>query len=358
MKKLSALFVLVCAFAMAGCGTSVESEPAANVENNAAAEETQASAGDSDGKILVYLSGPEAMLTTLEEKFEAERGDVADFQIMSCGEVRSKVWTEKEAGKIQADVVFGSDPLIFNKLDEEGLLCDLSAIENVAAIGEEFSTGEHHYLFVNERYIAILYNKEAITQADAPKGFDALLDEQYAGKVIMADATQSSTALGIASSLYQLKEKSYFEGLKANSVFLSKSNDQVQSSILEGQYDLGIAPHDSVIRIQNKAKKEGYETPLAMLWPEDGAITIRRPIGVIKNDGRSEEEQKISEELVNFLLSKEAQTITSNFGFVSVRNDMENKYLPEGVKKVNIDWEAASKGEDEFKEIYEQIFQS
>jgi iron(III) transport system substrate-binding protein len=307
-------------------------------------------------KILVYLSGPEAMLTALEEGFEEDRGDVADFLIMSCGEVRSKVWTEKEAGEIQADVVWGSDPLIYNLLDAEGLLCDLSGIENAAAIGEEFAT-DHNYLLVNERYVAIIYNSDVLVGDGVPKSYDDLLDEKYAGGMVMADATQSSTALGIASCLYQLKGSEYLEGLKANGMLLTKSNGQVPSLILEGQYDLGVAPHDAVIRLQNKAKKEGYEIALKIAWPSEGAVAIRRPVAVIKNDGRSEEKQALAEELVNYLLSKKAQTITVKNGFVSVRSDMENSFLPEGVEKVGIDWEEASETQDELKTLYEQIFQ-
>ncbi len=315
-----------------------------------------AEAEQSAEKILVYLSGPEEMLNALEEGFEADRGDVADFLIMSCGEVRSKVWTEKEAGGIQADVVWGSDPLIYNKLDEEGLLCDLSGIENAAAISDEYAT-QHHYLYVNERYAVIMYNSDIVTGDDIPTSYDDLLSDKYAGRMVIADATQSSTALGIVSCFYQLKGISFFEGLKENGMMLTKSNGQVPSLIIEGQYDLGVAPHDAVIRLRNKAKKEGYSISLEIAWPEEGAIAIRRPVAIIQNEARSEQKQATAEALVNYLLSKQAQTITAKFGFVSVRNDMENAYLPEGESKINIDWEEASLNEDTLKTQYEQIFQ-
>ncbi|HPF88852.1 MAG TPA: extracellular solute-binding protein [Candidatus Limiplasma sp.] len=315
-----------------------------------------AAQGEADAdKLLVYLSGPEAMLTALEAGFEESRGDVADFLIMSCGEVRSKVWTEKEAGKIQADVVWGSDPLIYNLLDEEGLLCDLSGIENAAAIAEEYTT-DHNYLLVNERYIAIIYNSDALTGDDVPTSFRDLLDTKYENRMVMADATQSSTALGIVSCLNQLLGIEYLEGLQANGMMLTKSNGQVPSLILEGQYDVGIAPHDAVIRLQNKAKKQSYEISLAIAWPSEGAVAIRRPIAIIQDDERSEAEQTLAEELVNYLLSKQAQTITTKYGFVSVRTDIENTVLPEGVEKVVINWDVASQEQETFKDVYEQIF--
>lgn len=344
MKRLSIMALLVFSLIFSGC----------TANNETAQSETE---NEKSEKILVYLSGPEAMLTKLEEGFEADRGDVADFLIMSCGEVRSKIWTEYEAGKIQADVVWGSDPLIYNKLDDEGLLYDLSHIENTTYISEEFDT-DHNYLYINERYITIIDNSDVFSDNEVPNSFDDLLSEQYSGRMVMADATQSSTALGIASCLYQMKNITYFEGLQENGLLLAKSNGQVPSLILEGQYDLGIAPHDSVIRLHNQAKKEGYDISIENIWPEEGAIAIRRPIAIVNNEKRSEQEQKIAEELVNYLLSKEAQTITTRFGFVSVRTDIENSYLPEDVNKINIDWDAASANEDALKELYEAIFQS
>lgn len=308
-----------------------------------------------DEKLSIYLSGPEAMMKKLETSFEKERGDVVDFLLMSCGQVRNKVWTEKEAGNIQADIVWGSDPMLFNKLDNEGLLATLD-LENEKYIDESIKAESDNYLMVNERYVTLMYNSDNIS--DCPKSYEQLKNEKYANKVVMADAGQSATAFSIASCIYQIENNdiNYFKGLKDNGIKLSKSNGQVPSLIIEGQFDIGVGPHDAFVRLTKKAKKEGYEIPLKLIWPEEGAIAIRRPMGIIKDENRSEENQKIAEEFVNFMLSKEAQKITEQFGFVSVRNDIENTYLPKDVKKQLIDWNKATECEGEFKKAYEEIF--
>jgi iron(III) transport system substrate-binding protein len=355
IRNVVFLSLIILALSFAGCkDENVQEEKIAEEKENIEQQEIS----EINEKILIYISGPEEMINALEKDFEKDRGDVADFLIMSCGEVRSKVWTEKEAGKIQADVVLGSDPLIYNKLDKEGCLQDISNIENSEEIGEEYSSKEHNYLFVNERYITILYNENSVDKDNLPHSYKDLLKETYKGKITMADATQSSTALGIGSALYMLNGIEYFEKLNENNIALIKSNGQIPSLILEGQYDFGIGPHDSVVRIANKGKKEGYEVPVKIIWPEEGVIVLRRPISIIKDDERSQEKQNISEEFVNYFLSSEAQKITEKFGFVSVRKDLENKYLPEGVKKLNIDWDIASEKEEEFKDLYNDIFQN
>ncbi|WDV44928.1 extracellular solute-binding protein [Clostridiaceae bacterium M8S5] len=312
----------------------------------------------SSDKILIYLSGSQAMIDKLEAEFEKDRGDVADFLTMSCGQVRSKVWTEKEAGQIQADVIWGSDPLIYNKLDDQGLLEKIE-VKNMESMNEEYIIKNRNYIYINERYITIMYNKKAFKDSKVPQSYEDLLKEQYTDKLVMADANRSSTALGIASSIYQIKNENidYFKQLQKNGVYLAKSNGIVPSKILEGEFDLGIGPHDSVIRLRKKAKKEGYEMPVDIIWPAEGAISIKRPIAIVKNKNRSDNNNKVAKEFVNFMLSKKAQMITNNFGFVSVRKDIENKYLPKDIKKCNIDWKKATDNEDNFKKQYEQIFQ-
>ncbi len=378
MKKIILIALsLVLVFALVACANTADMAEDQTVEDQTSTESTVGSdtpdtTNDTDAnntvnnddtadtvtneKITVYLSGPEAMLNKLEEAFEEQNGDVCDFVIMSCGELRSKVWTESEAGSIQADVVWGSDPLVYNLLDGEGLLEPLE-ISDIASISEDYIVSDKNYVLVNERYITIVYNTDML-EGDVPASFADLTDAQYQELVVMADATQSSTAFAIACALYELEGNSsnYFQALKDNSLLLAKSNGLVPSKIMEGQFTVGIAPHDGVIRLQNKGKKEGYDVPLQIVWPSEGVIAIQRPVAIPVSDARSDEQEAIAKKFVNFLLSKKAQTITTNFGFVSVRTDIKNTYLPEGVEVYSVDWDQASANEDTIKSDYEAIF--
>ncbi|MFA7076545.1 MAG: hypothetical protein WC152_07780 [Candidatus Izemoplasmatales bacterium] len=58
------------------------------------------------------------------------------------------------------------------------------------------------------------------------------------------------------------------------------------------------------------------------------------------------------------MLSKQGQTIQYNNGFVSVRTDIENTYLPKSVIVKSIDWEYAASHEADFKTAYDDIFKS
>ncbi|QZY55368.1 ABC transporter substrate-binding protein [Crassaminicella profunda] len=314
---------------------------------------------EEEGKITVYLSGSEPMIKKLEEEFEAQRGDVLDLLHMGCGPLRQKVWTEKEAGQIQADVVWGSDPLMYRVLTKEGALENYLPKE-YDAIKSEYKIGDGYYTLVNERYGVIIYNKDHIEKESIPKAFSDLKDKKWDGVMVMADANQSSTALALTSAIYQMSGNNwdYLKVMHENHLFLTKKNGEVPSKISEGEFDVGIAPHDGVLRLQKKAKKDGYETPLALAWPEEGALAIQRPIAIIKNQKRPDSNKKIAEEFVDFILSKKAQMITANFGFVSVRKDIPLPIgVPEDIKVMPVDWGYASEHEEELRDGFREIMQ-
>lgn len=349
-----------------GCGSNTVDNTSAKVNTktiketkNDKSEKNDKNYSGKEGQITVYLSGPEAMVTKLEDTFEKERGDVLNIYHTGCGPLRQKVWTEMEAGQIQADVVWGSDPLMYIGLKEKDKLQQYKS-PHVDTLKEEYKgIGDDYYTLVNARYAAIIYNKSNVDEAKKPKSFADLKDEYWKGHIGIADATQSSTALAITSALCQVNDKEdldYIKGLKSNEVLLTKQNGTVVSKVDEGELDAAIAPHDGVLRIRKKAKKQGLKCDLEIAWPEEGAISIERPIAIIKNEDRPETNEKIAKEFFDFILSKQAQQITTQFGFISVRNDIELPGgVPKNVKFSTIDWKEASKNEKKLREEYSKI---
>ncbi|MFA7076546.1 MAG: hypothetical protein WC152_07785 [Candidatus Izemoplasmatales bacterium] len=235
---------------------------------NGTSSTTSSTAGDSSetSKVLVYISGPEAMINSLESTFEETHGDVLDITILSCGQLRDKVWTESQSGEIEADIFFGSDPILFNKLDAQNKLEEL-LLTDTDIINSSYVVNDHNYAYVVDRYIVLMATNDSTRLSETPNSYEDLLNLDYMGKISIADASLSATAFAIASAIYALKGNNmdYFNGLSENNVILSKSNGNVPSGILDGTYDVGIAPHDSFVRLKKKAMKDGYEFNLTMI---------------------------------------------------------------------------------------------
>jgi iron(III) transport system substrate-binding protein len=321
-------------------------------------QEQSASYSGDEGRITVYVSGPSDMLNKLESAFEQTHGDVLEFVHMGCGPLRQRVWAEMESGQILADVFWGSDPLIYNSLDDRGAL-DEYVPQDIDTLQDRFRT-DRNYTLVNERYGVIIYNSNNVTGEDVPTAFADLLSPRFSRLIAHADPGQSSTALALVSLLWDMSGQNwdYEKKLLENGMFLSKKNNDVPTKIQEGEYDAGIAPHDAVFRINKKAKKGGYPSPLAISWPEEGSLAIQRPIAISRNEARPEENQQIAEKFVDFMISPTAQKLTAGFGFVSVRKDVPlPQGLPANLKLRLADWELLSEEQDRLRSEFQRLAQ-
>ncbi len=371
MKNSSKLFfILLLVVLLVSCGANKKEEVETSSSDDSSkevetvtedAEETKVESKDTYngevGKITVYISGPENMISKLEQKFEETRGDVIDIYHAGCGPLRQKVWTEAEANNIQADVFWGSNPLIYYMLDEKGLLAPYELKEKDKII-EDYQMNDVNFALTNLRYEIIVYDKQNVAKEDAPKSYSALTEEKWKDKLAYTDLSQSSTAFALSSALWEINDKSmsFFEGIKKNNALIVPKSKSIAEKIQSGEIEVGILPFDAILRLNKKAKKEGFESRLAASWPEEGAIQMERPIAIIKNDARPEENQKIAEEFVDFILSKETQSMMMKFGFNSVRNDVEAlKGMPENFKYTKINWKELVPAEKQIREEFKSI---
>ncbi|MCF7931712.1 MAG: extracellular solute-binding protein [Acholeplasmataceae bacterium] len=312
-------------------------------------------------KVIVYMSGPENMINKLESEYEKTAGDVIDITIMGCGPLRDKVWTESQSGEIEADVIYGSDPILFNKLDALNELWPLELEDNVQdMISPDYLVDDRNYALVVERYVVLMSTTDPTRLVTFPTGFHDIASESYAGQTAFADASQSATAFAIAMAIYGLNNQSMdiFEDMANHGIKLVKSNGSVPTGILDGTYDLGIVPSDAMVRLANKAKQDGYELELQSIWPSEGALALQRPIGISVQEDRPEAVTDIAQDFVNWMLGEQSQTIQNQNGFVSVRIDIENNLLPEGIVVIKTDWDTAVNNESTFKDAYNDIFKN
>jgi iron(III) transport system substrate-binding protein len=303
--------------------------------------------------ITVYMS-PVPLAQEMEQAFEAERGDV--LTVVSGAWCR-KVRAEMEAGDIQADVLYGADPSIYMLLrDADQLLSYASPA--LAAIKPEYGTQEKHFTLANGRYGVIVYNKGRIEPTAAPSARDDLLDPQWSGRVVIGDPSLCSAAFAIACSLVQFQgfDWDFLEALRENDVMLTDNAGKVAEMVASGEALVGIGAHDAPLRMIKKAKKQGVESPLAIVWPEDGAIAIPRPIAIVQDANRSPESTALAKEFLDFVLSVQGQKIATKYGFVPVRADVPTpEGIPAELKAITPDWEWIYRHDQALRDKWESV---
>lgn len=378
--RFSFLIVLLLACLVLSACSSTEAQPTSTQESEeATAEQTEETVEESESteesastspveteeeqededsseaqdQITIYIS-PESLGTALEEAFEAEYGDVLN---VVSGSWCRKINSEQEAGDIQADVIYGAEPVFFQELVETGDLLAYTP-EELSNIQSEYQWDNGYYYAADLRYIGIVYNNTLVGEEDLPTTYDEINDEKWSGQTTLSDATQCSAAYAITAALAQPDlDMQFFEDAKANDVLLTDRAGKLPETVASGEAALGIGPHDPVVRLQNKAKKEGAESPVDITWAEDGTYVIPRPIAIIADENRSETATEIAQDFVDFVLSVQGQTLAVNKGgFVSVRTDVDQPTLiPDDLTLLSIDWEWAAENKATILEEFQTI---
>lgn len=362
MKKHFAkltVFMIMSIF-LAACATpqvEVEQEAVSSVVEDSTEEITVDSQAESQeeemSKVTVYIS-PDSLGAALEEVFEAEHGDVIDIV---GGPWCRKLKSEQEAGEIQADVIFGAEPIFFRELADTGALLAYTSPEVTSSL-PAYQWDNGFYFAADLRYIGIVYNTNLVDAAELPATYTGINDAKWEQFTAIPDATQCSSAFAILAALAQPDlDMSFFENAKTNGTLLSDRAGKLPEMVASGEAAVGVGPHDPVVRLQNKAKKEGVESPVNIAWSEEGTFVIPRPIAIIADENRADSTTEIAQMFVDFVLSAKGQNIIiKKGGFMPVRAGIEGPALiPADLELLQIDWDWSYENSEQLKSEFQTI---
>jgi iron(III) transport system substrate-binding protein len=194
------------------------------------------------GKVVAYGSLENAAMDPITEAFEKKTGIKVEYFRASATKAMERALTELRAGKATFDVMVNNSGAI-----------EIMRKENIFAkyvspsasgfpkdeIDPELGPAYRH------TPIGIIYNKSAISAADAPKSLDDLLNPKYRGKVVMPDPTQHTTTMQWLASLYKImgKEKAdkFIRDLGATKPILAESFAPSAERVSTGETPIAIS---------------------------------------------------------------------------------------------------------------------
>ena len=142
------------------------------------------------GKVVVYSSMESSISDGIAAGFKKKTGLEMEYWRGSSTKVLDRALNEHRAGKPLFDVAITiADPMYL--MQKEGVF---ARYVSPSASGFPKSLIDPN-LGPNYRtlLIGIVYNKDIIKPADAPKSFEDLVKPQFRGKVVMPDPTQHTT---------------------------------------------------------------------------------------------------------------------------------------------------------------------
>ncbi|MBQ8091838.1 MAG: ABC transporter substrate-binding protein [Pyramidobacter sp.] len=252
-------------------------------------------------KVTIYTSMYEdiieAMTDVLHEKFPDY--DV-EFFYGGTGTLQAKIAAEREAKKLGCDMLMVADPSYALELKAAGLLHPYLTKE-AEKLALEYDP-EGYWYPVRNLTMIFAYNPEKFKLEQVPQSFkDFAYDPANKGLISMPNPLTAGTALVAASALKDKYGYEYFDKLAENKVMV-ESGSVALTKLETGECKAVMILEESVLK-----KREEEKSPLTVIYPADGRISIPSPIMTIKDEWSAHGNAKICEELTEWFLSPEGQ---------------------------------------------------
>ncbi len=283
-------------------GLSACSEPA----------EPATSGADADGTLTVYTSEPQAKIDALNAEFTAANPGI-DVQVYRAGtgDLNARIASERETGKIGADVLLAADAPTFEGYKEENLLLQYTPAD-VSALNPNVVDPEGYYVGTRIIPTVIAYNTQAVTQP--PTSWQDLADPKYKGQITLPNPDVSGAA-AFNTAVWLGEEalgEPWLEALAANEPVVAESNGPVGQSVAAGTQPIGIVVDYLVRELAEKG------SPIALEYPTDGVPYISQPAGIFQDAAN----QDAAKKYVDFLVSQRGQEIAVQQQYLPVRGDV------------------------------------
>lgn len=256
-----------------------------------------------DGDVLTIYSGRQLDLVgPILERFAEER-DV-DIEVRDGTTAELALLIEEEGNRSPADVFLSQSPGAVGYLDGLGRLVELP--ENVlSAVPEEDRAPDGHWVGVTGRVRTLVFNPDLVAEADLPESVLELTDPRYDGLIAVAptNASFQDFVTGLRAEMGDAETAGFLEGLAANGADTYPNNVAILDAVNRGEVAMGLINH--YYWFENGVDDPDQPSRLHFFDNGDlGSMLLVTAATVLDTADDSD----LANELVEFLLSEEAQT--------------------------------------------------
>jgi iron(III) transport system substrate-binding protein len=323
-------FLLGCLI-LSGCGDGAKAPPAAP----AAARQ-----------VVLFSAHDDIFSRPVAEAFEKKTGIkvllMTDVETAKTVGLVNRLIARKDHP--EADVFWNNEIANTFVLKEQGVL-ERYAPKAAAGLPAQFRDADGWWTGFAARARVILYNKELVPAAEAPRSIWDLALPRFKGRAVIARPLAGTTlthAGALFSKLGPEKAKSYFQALAANQVKVAVGNAMARNLVANGEAAVCLTDTDDA----NGAFIAGR--PVEMVYPDQegrdgepalGALIIPNTVMLIKGAPHPE----TARQLIEYLLSPEveAELAKGDAAQMPVRPGVPphgERFRMETIKPMAVDW--------------------
>jgi len=262
-----------------------------------------------------------------------------------------RVSQDMKAGLAVASVFSSTDTSHYGHMKKDGWLQPYKP-KNLGELIDGFKAyndPDHLFVATAAGLVLITYNTSVVSEKDAPKKWTDLLDPKWKGKISIGHPGFSGY---VGTWVVQMRKSygwDYFKKLEVNKPRIGRSINDTVTMLNARESWVAAGPSATTLISKDKGN------PLALVYPEDGAILMISPSAILKNAPAPNTAKLFME----YLLGKECNDIMVKF-----RQDSVNKTVkvPAGmksvaeVKTIRPTYDEIDKGIPEVKEMFRDTF--
>ncbi len=259
--------------------------------------------------LMVYTSMKESLIGKIRDAFVKKNPGIAfDYYSAGAGKLMAKVAAERQSGKMTVDVLWHSEVPDFYKLKQEGMLEKYVSPE-ARNVKSPVKDSDGFFTPARLGTLGIAYNTKKVKTP--PASWNDLLDPRFKKGVGIANPALSGTSLVSIAMIADNLGWDYLQKLANNGAMIGQGSGQVVDDTASGDLLATLAPDYIAV---DKIQKGAY---MGLVFPRE-MLVIPSPVAII----RGTPNRKAAEKFIDFLLSKEGQTIIAASGTLPIRSDI------------------------------------
>jgi len=269
-------------------------------------------AGDGPtGTITLYTSMKESKIGDIVRAFNAEYPGIrVEHYSAGAGRLMARIAAEREAGQIQADLIWTSEvPDFYRMAADEMLHRFIPPARAAGEIMDPLLVPSEYFTPARLAALGVAYNTNRIDTP--PTEWSDLLLPNWTNGFAIANPSLSGTALVSVAMLEEYFGLEFFHDLRANGGMVGGGSGQVVDDTAIGEFYGSLAVDYIVFDAMDLGATMG------MAWPRE-MIVIPSPVAIF----RESENITAAETFLNFLLSPAGQQIIADNGTTPVRPGM------------------------------------
>jgi len=268
-----------------------------------------------EGSLTIYTTGTQ--IAPLADRFKQKYPFVRVQMLRASSvEVAAKVTQEYAAGVFIADAFeLNSDGLILPR--DRGVLQPFVSPEAANFEATALESGRH-WISVRESYTGIGYNTARLPAAQAPRTYQDLLDPRWKGK--MAISATTGTAGNWVGAMVVTQGADFVRALGRQDIRVYPVAGRALANLMiAGEVTLSPTIYQSHV-----AASKAQGAPLG--WNAPGPVPVTDTAVALAAKAPHPHAAML---LIDFLLSREAQLLYRDLGYLSSRRDMKSDAYPD-----------------------------